>query len=716
MIGLDKLYRHRRRVLRARTRAPGCASCTRCWAAPGTRSPPGAPTSPSAPPATRPPGAASRRGRWAGSSSRFVAAPFHPIGRERRAALRRDDPGLSRGEHRRQLAPAAAAHRGPALGPGRAHRADARGEGRRARRRAWASAACPRWIAEREAVRGAASHPRAPPRGARSGDLLVAWRPEHAGKALKWFVKRLEDPLVAAHAAVVTLSRPLRALAHRARCTSARWSPRSRAGSTRAPPAASGWCASRTSTRRAPCPARPTRSCARSRRSASPGTARSTWQSRRTRALRRGARATARRRARSTAAAARAARSPTRACRPRGRGLSRHLPRARAGRHRRRAPSASRTGASRSRSSIACRAAFRRTSTRDIGDFVLRAARRPLRLPARGGGRRRRAGHHRRRARRRPAALHAAPDPPAAAARLPDAALPARAGGHQCAAARSSPSRRLAPALDARTARRCAGGRARLPRPGRAAEAEPAAMLAAAVAAWDPRRFLEPRGRGDQWSPREKQQRPIIRPAFHVGGRIRRGPPRHPTGHDRAQTPGRGKPTDETAHDRPPRTRRHPAQPRRRFLKPALVVLARRRRRRLAARPAREPGQEGSEEDRRGEGVRVRPRRPRGAAAHAARPPDPGVGLDEAAAAGHGASRRCPAEVARVHVQEGAARGGRRSHWSRSTPPTSRRGYDAQPATVAEARAQARPRAARTRRTTRRCWRRPSSRRTPTTA
>lgn len=32
----------------------------------------------------------------------------------------------------------------------------------------------------------------------RAGDLNVAWRPGQEGKALKWFVKRLEDPLVAA--------------------------------------------------------------------------------------------------------------------------------------------------------------------------------------------------------------------------------------------------------------------------------------------------------------------------------------------------------------------------------------------------------------------------------------------------------------------------------------------------------------------------------------
>jgi DNA-binding transcriptional LysR family regulator len=55
----------------------------------------------------------------------------------------------------------------------------------------------PRWIAEREAQAGrlrilevAAPRP--------AGDLVVAWRPGEEGKALRWIVKRLEDPLVAA--------------------------------------------------------------------------------------------------------------------------------------------------------------------------------------------------------------------------------------------------------------------------------------------------------------------------------------------------------------------------------------------------------------------------------------------------------------------------------------------------------------------------------------
>ena len=55
----------------------------------------------------------------------------------------------------------------------------------------------PRWIAEREALAGrlrilAVEAPRP------LVELVSAWRPGQEGKALKWFVKRLEDPLVAA--------------------------------------------------------------------------------------------------------------------------------------------------------------------------------------------------------------------------------------------------------------------------------------------------------------------------------------------------------------------------------------------------------------------------------------------------------------------------------------------------------------------------------------
>ena len=55
----------------------------------------------------------------------------------------------------------------------------------------------PRWIAEREALAGrlrilAVAAPRPP------ADLVVAWRPGEEGRALRWIVNRLEDPLVAA--------------------------------------------------------------------------------------------------------------------------------------------------------------------------------------------------------------------------------------------------------------------------------------------------------------------------------------------------------------------------------------------------------------------------------------------------------------------------------------------------------------------------------------
>jgi DNA-binding transcriptional LysR family regulator len=55
----------------------------------------------------------------------------------------------------------------------------------------------PTWIAEREAQRGhlrilevTGSRP--------GGEFLVAWRTNREGRALKWFAKRLEDPLVVA--------------------------------------------------------------------------------------------------------------------------------------------------------------------------------------------------------------------------------------------------------------------------------------------------------------------------------------------------------------------------------------------------------------------------------------------------------------------------------------------------------------------------------------
>jgi DNA-binding transcriptional LysR family regulator len=55
----------------------------------------------------------------------------------------------------------------------------------------------PRWIAEREALAGRLRIlPVESPRPA--GDIYVAWRPGPEGRALKWFARRLEDPLVSA--------------------------------------------------------------------------------------------------------------------------------------------------------------------------------------------------------------------------------------------------------------------------------------------------------------------------------------------------------------------------------------------------------------------------------------------------------------------------------------------------------------------------------------
>ena len=55
----------------------------------------------------------------------------------------------------------------------------------------------PRWIAERESWAGrlAILEAEAPPP---TGEIVAGWRPSSAGKAAKWFLKRLEDPLVAA--------------------------------------------------------------------------------------------------------------------------------------------------------------------------------------------------------------------------------------------------------------------------------------------------------------------------------------------------------------------------------------------------------------------------------------------------------------------------------------------------------------------------------------
>jgi DNA-binding transcriptional LysR family regulator len=55
----------------------------------------------------------------------------------------------------------------------------------------------PSWIAEREAAAGRLTILRAQPERPAS-ELVVAWRPGDPGKALRWFVERLADPLVCA--------------------------------------------------------------------------------------------------------------------------------------------------------------------------------------------------------------------------------------------------------------------------------------------------------------------------------------------------------------------------------------------------------------------------------------------------------------------------------------------------------------------------------------
>lgn len=55
----------------------------------------------------------------------------------------------------------------------------------------------PRWVAEREAYAGRLVILQ-PEAGRAPAEILCAWHPASAGNATRWFVKRLEDPLVAA--------------------------------------------------------------------------------------------------------------------------------------------------------------------------------------------------------------------------------------------------------------------------------------------------------------------------------------------------------------------------------------------------------------------------------------------------------------------------------------------------------------------------------------
>ena len=240
----------------------------------------------------------------------------------------------------------------------------------------------------------------------------------------------------------MTPDRPLRALAHRA---AARRLAGRRAGQlarrARARPRRAGWCASRTSTPPRCLPGvgethpaaagrlRP--ACRTSRRCGRRSAARCTS----TRSTGCGAQAWP------IPAAARA-RTSTRRWRAQGVAHARHgervypAPAATACTASRRARGASPPRGSRPTQRIRrLRWTDRRLGAqtqdvaREVGDFVLRARRRPVGLPARRGGRRCRAGHDRRRARRRPGRQHGAPDPAAARARPADAELPAHAAG-----------------------------------------------------------------------------------------------------------------------------------------------------------------------------------------------------------------------------------------------------------------------------------------------
>ena len=191
------------------------------------------------------------------------------------------------------------------------------------------------------------------------------------------------------------------------RCTPARWSPRWRRGSMRARTAGAGWCASRTSTRRAACPA-PTQlilraarrlrpACPTSRRCGSRRATRSTTRALQ-RLLRRGlglSRAAARARDidDALARARLAARSATASCVYPGTCRA-GCTASRRARRALRTPCADGDDALRSTGTTA-------GSARSAGPGArgrrLRAAarRRAVGLPARGRGRRRRAGHHR---------------------------------------------------------------------------------------------------------------------------------------------------------------------------------------------------------------------------------------------------------------------------------------------------------------------------------
>lgn len=127
---------------------------------------------------------------------RFVAAPFHPIAREPQPiaeAVIQSHRAVSIADSSRFLPPRTVglltgqeALTVPSLEAKAAALVAGLGVG-----------FLPRWVAEREALAGRltileAAVNRVP------GDLQIAWRPGPEGKALRWFTKRLEDPLVVA--------------------------------------------------------------------------------------------------------------------------------------------------------------------------------------------------------------------------------------------------------------------------------------------------------------------------------------------------------------------------------------------------------------------------------------------------------------------------------------------------------------------------------------
>lgn len=126
----------------------------------------------------------------------FVAAPFHPIVAEPRplvdATVQRYR-AVSVGDTSRVLAP-----RTVGLLSGQDVLTVPSMEAKAAAHVAGLGVGyLPRWIADREAAAGRLLIlPVAAPR--LLGDSLIAWRPGQEGKALKWFTKRLEDPLVGA--------------------------------------------------------------------------------------------------------------------------------------------------------------------------------------------------------------------------------------------------------------------------------------------------------------------------------------------------------------------------------------------------------------------------------------------------------------------------------------------------------------------------------------